>query len=966
MLATYSHTRAAILCFGGWGLQTAFHLLPRLQAAQEQRAALGAVGPNLGAVTRIGVLFPDWQLDADGRAHFSIHALPNDAELPPKLIEHLLDNLTVEDEFAPLTNAERRAESLREALAAYMVDLTPRLLFSRDASRAMRRDHFAAALRESEQVVRLLESHIIDPIRTDVLDPNDPFVQTTLYVIAPLFEPGTSALIWPIVSRLMARIGRRHISQVVALLATGSYAGDLTRSVEDGAAYAALGELEILTGLRGTGTADRDHWRRYVDQLEPVLAEHVGEPLFDFIYLLDREKSNQSLVHDSHELAVLAGNALEAMIVGGGNLFIQEQLGIGLRAGDGRSYSLLGAAADTVPVSRILHAINRQEESRLVREWVLRSTPNPTHPLIRGAAPPQLVSLAELGLEPTTALTQASGRAPNLFSTEPPESIADLTVRRDYIWPASLAGAPFRAVPAAWPAAFAEHERSLTERARLTAGAAALDEVWGLSAAAHSAIYEEAVDDRLLPSALHKMQRKLVDLIVASPAGLNNAQRQVQQWIVEGERVRRRLEPFSSESVQRLEILQQGAALRNWQLAYHQATGKTPALHLALLRALAATGLVALVAYLYLFMAGRTWSWESDGLTLAGFCVGALVAAVLVFRTRLSRTKRLQQQRIDLTQARLTAQVQADAGGALLTAYDSVLRRLRAWSEMLADARHELHALSTPPADPLNIPEHAFQNLYADHPSESFVDYCSTHLRNRQDQHGRRTEDRLDVLWGQTEWRSDMRDILHGSLSQTRSVNARQARSIAEYIRKTVRASVAPASLERHSPARADLVRELAQRFSIEHQLWRNITDQQAVEQQLQAMASGMIVTASTKAELRELRRYVDATWNRAKPAANYDVSDRLAVYAITIDFIAASGALDSDMARAVNGEFNLALLPTQDPFSIIYVRTVHGIARHDLDSMRRYRNEFQNLTTDERALVMLVDEQRADIYVGT
>ncbi len=54
MQISYTQSRAAILCFGGWGMQVMFHLLPRLQAAQEQRAALGAIGPDLESITRFG------------------------------------------------------------------------------------------------------------------------------------------------------------------------------------------------------------------------------------------------------------------------------------------------------------------------------------------------------------------------------------------------------------------------------------------------------------------------------------------------------------------------------------------------------------------------------------------------------------------------------------------------------------------------------------------------------------------------------------------------------------------------------------------------------------------------------------------------------------------------------------------------------------------------------------------------
>jgi hypothetical protein len=91
-------------------------------------------------------------------------------------------------------------------------------------------------------------------------------------------------------------------------------------------------------------------------------------------------------------------------------------------------------------------------------------------------------------------------------------------------------------------------------------------------------------------------------------------------------------------------------------------------------------------------------------------------------------------------------------------------------------------------------------------------------------------------------------------------------------------------------------------------------------------------------------RHYIENSWNRAKPTANYDVSDRLAVYGVTIDFAAASGRSDTDLTRTLLEEYNLALLPTQDPFSVTFVRTVHGLGLEDLDCMRRYAAEYEAL----------------------
>ena len=61
--------------------------------------------------------------------------------------------------------------------------------------------------------------------------------------------------------------------------------------------------------------------------------------------------------------------------------------------------------------------------------------------------------------------------------------------------------------------------------------------------------------------------------------------------------------------------------------------------------------------------------------------------------------------------------------------------------------------------------------------------------------------------------------------------------------------------------------------------------------------------------------------------------------------------------------EFNVTLLPTENPFQITFVRSVHGLSLQDLDSMRRYRDELAYLSNDERSLVLLADELRNVLY---
>ena len=128
-------------------------------------------------------------------------------------------------------------------------------------------------------------------------------------------------------------------------------------------------------------------------------------------------------------------------MVAGGNLYVQEQLGIGMHTAQPRPYSLIGAACDYVPVHEILHAVSRQEESRLVREWILRSTAPPpnAHPLMHGSPQPALTSLAELGLSQAAALNQLIRRHPELFD---PARVPRQAERDDLQRPAPQIGRP--------------------------------------------------------------------------------------------------------------------------------------------------------------------------------------------------------------------------------------------------------------------------------------------------------------------------------------------------------------------------------------------------------------------------------------------------------------------------------------------------------------------------------------------
>ncbi len=997
MPAHYTHSRSVILCFGGWGLQTLLHVAPRIQAAQEQREASGQGTPDFNRITSYGVLHPQALLSDDGMASFRLFQFPSDKLLPPFYVERLLANIehaqpNAADAVAGavLTDSERRAMSLMRETESVLEPLAyagqPFLASAKGVSlpmqnpdaetgtnlrHASRRDMMLAGAAYEDSVSRLMESHLVDPVRRDFLSPDDPYVQTTLYIVAPLFDPLASALIWPIVSGLMQRMGRRHISTVVGLFATGSYGLDRSRAVEDGATYAALAELETLTGIHDDSRTQAE-LRRLIGGTSRALRDQVGQPLFDHIYLLDREKSNQGLAEDSHEVAVLAGNALEGFITGSADLFIEEQLGYGPHGAHKRPYSLIGASADYVPVQQILHAVNRHEESRLVREWVLQSSPDapvPAHPLARRTqADPAVPRLFELGFTESAALSQLAARLPGMFGDPEPDETRDLSVRQSFVMTPVSAAELRRLPPVEWSDAFDDHVKQIQHTFNLVVGPNAMDEAWGLSTAgANTGLAFAAgleADERMAPQLLASMHKRVLDLIAASPTGLIRAHEQTQLWLHEAEESLQRIELSLTSSMRELGRIQREQALYEWQVKYRETVDKTSSLRSILLRASIAFVALMLLAFGFMWMLGDGWDSVRDGLALAGVAVGLVTAGLITASLHRTRLHRLRQARVELARAEFTDQLQMQSHDGLVRMHGRLIRILQNWEQMLQDAITELHDLSTPPDIPAVPPAGVYQSyLYVPYFNQRLWDRCLSYLRTRLDTQGQRSEERLDSLWGEARWRHEMERILRAAPSSGNPAQgASQAHTIAEFIRQTVRQSVAPVSIQEPNPVRADLIAALAHEFGIEYLLWRGQSDERDIQQQLRAMGFVEEWDDDEPEEWSE-RRYVESAWNRAKPTANYDVADRLAVYGVTVDFTASSGDADSDLTRALLDEFDVRLLPTQNPFTIIFVRTVHGLALEDLDSMRRYGLELHYLPQEYRDLICLDPNDEGSLY---
>ncbi len=957
-------------------MQTMLHLQPRLRSIQDQRRARSVEGPDLTQITQFVNLSAGTTVDAAGRVPLQLHKLREDMALPPFYLQQTLQRLDAEQAnpqsegwhvgqahaifqgqsvHVSATDAERRGQRLLDATSPVLQSLnradTLRAAVNghREATPtpATRADLFRAGLRQGVDIARLLDAHLLAPIRQDDLVPGDPFVQTTLYVVAPLFEPLASALIWPTLVHLLNYLGDRHISQVVAVFATGSYAGDKSRAVEDATSFAALAELEALSNLHPEGAPAVEPVVRAealtgLSTVAGSLSQWVGKSIFDRIYLVDREKSNQGLVRDSYELSVLVGNALEALITTDGNQYVEEQLGIDLRNAHERPYSLLGAASDYVPLDYVFQAVHQQEEKRLVREVILGSTPAETG---------QIPSLSDLGITQAQVVAQLVAQMPDLFLDVTPQTLADLAVHPDFILPPPLAAEIRGLGPAEWLDAFDDRLETAGIQFERLVGVNALDQAWGLDGLHANGLPKSLRDKRLLPGAAFAMRRTFVDLLVESPAGLRQAQAYLSAWQSQLEEERRRNLTGHAPGQRALAGTQRQLAIRQWRTRYERNRLIEPSLGQTMFRSALLVAVVVLVAAGYLALYNRPFDPILDGGLLLGVFLGAVVGGAGSYRRRLTQIQKLRRERVTLAQAELTAHLQERVQQGLMRAYDYLAEMLNDMSRALEETTEDLNAWAV--AGGMPSPDtYAGTHLRQPQLSDRLWEICRSHLRSKEDQSGRRSEERLRSSWRSVAWRRRLEWLLLEQQGEQPLPAGMQM-----LLRETVQTTMAELSAVSAQPVRDELVRLLAKECNLEHLLWRDaVSSRHPLLMQIdggnrQASAQNLI------------HRFLESLRSHAKPSANYDVADRLASHGIMVDFAAVWGSVESDLNESTLREFRSALLPTDDPFRVTFVRTVHGLFLGDLSSIRRYYLELTLLDDASAEQVSLVKRQRPLLY---
>ncbi|MEJ5200156.1 MAG: hypothetical protein WHX53_14655, partial [Anaerolineae bacterium] len=522
---------------------------------------------------------------------------------------------------------------------------------------ATRADLFRAGMAAAGPIARTLLSRVVDPTRLDNMQTRDPFVQTTIYVIASLVEPRTSALIWPVVAELVEAFGRRHVSRVIAFLSTASFAMDDSRAIEEAASYMALRELEALTGAAG----QNDHADSLVqlvgDYGGDAWRERVGKRLFDAIYLVDREKSNQALAGSSLDLAVLVGNAIEAFLTADGLNHIEQSLGPETPT-ERPAYSVVGAASDHVPLAGYIASAIEEEQKEIIRTAVLAGEQQPSVP--NG-------DLRALGATPDAFVCRFldAGRAP-LFAPDAGRSVAEwppaVQIAESYFLMRTDAG-DLRATQELryWPELL--ERRTVGVDAEIEEAARTAQATWGLTddgsdaaarvpAAVAGEDREAVMRNSLISKALHLATEQIVADMCSAPDGILRARARLASWLAAVAALLRDLQAAMNDD---RDDESHQARLHAWSLQFADVAVNyagsvalwTRILVIACLGSFGVAGALLLQRAFALGQGGRV-------ALVAGLIVALAALGVAAWRSTVKRLAQLKQQRIALAREELS------------------------------------------------------------------------------------------------------------------------------------------------------------------------------------------------------------------------------------------------------------------------------------------------------------------------
>ena len=962
----YSRTRAAVLCFGGWGLQTMLHLWPRLRLIQEERQVLGIDRelPDLDRLTAFAAILPATDLASGTLPVPPFHVLqPNLERYPaPFYLERQLASIEAVDAEASvsgLTHAERVGARLLKRVRddGYVRPLP--VTFRQPADDrsgerpASRVDTFRAGIQTAGPIVRALLSHVIDPTRLDSLQTRDPFVQTTIFVIAPLSEPLASALVWPVVAELVGALRRGHVSRVIAFFSTASFAADDGRAIEEATAHMSLRELEALTGSAGQDDRPDLLSRLIADCGGAVWEERVGRRLFDVVHLIDREKSNQALAESSLDLSVLAGNAVEAFLAADGLGHLEKSLGPETVSGR-PSYSVLGAASDHVPLAEYIASAIEEEQKGVISSAVLATGDRPVT---------VEANLQALGATPDAFVRRFldAGGAPMFEpATEPPAPAWPPGVRitEGYFLPKADAN-DLRETkdPMRWRELLEFRAAGVAAEIKRAYGAAQF--AWGLSPDRLDGVARDLpsaregdldptdsavsrANVRVISEAADLAAEQTVADMCSAPDGILRARARLLGWLGAVRVLLHDLQQDTGATDNGDDAYQ--TRLDAWQWAFASAAARHPQavtlwVRVLVIACLGSLGLAGLMLLQHSFDLGREGRIALI-VGLAGVLALLGTAAWLAISGRMQRLKR---QRIALAQEGLSYLATRLLRRGLFRAYSQLAGELLELQAAVEDALVDLSdwtraepELQKAACDAVGAPSRAavtHQQLW-----ESVRDYVRR--ESADGEHGRK---RFLELWHRDgndspQWLSEGNRLarrLRTALDERRQAHG-DAPSLAGVFREYVaRATEYLCPTHRLFADHPDLVRTAIGQYGAEHLL---LSDQ-SHEPGGAADHNGADV--------------VENLYVRAKASAGFEATYLLSSDVLEVEFgVAADGP--ASPLRRVFEQRGMPLLTSKDPLALSLIRTVNRLGPSELMLTERCRDEFIRLSQSDRTMLSL------------
>ncbi|MCS7222737.1 MAG: hypothetical protein RML36_16255 [Anaerolineae bacterium] len=352
------NSRAALIGLGGWGCRALAHLWPRLRLADERRSL---VAPNLTPihyVASFALVMPD---DAGqitvARPRVGHWDTPAFAEFP----WHALSDKAVEGRRDSEAWRKETYRRLQEAIEVLQTCTPPPDIayFGRKAI-----VHTLAA-HESSITQQLM--WIMDQARVDRDEPTSEIARLTVYFLASLAEDVTSVLIWPLAALIRQAVGNYTPIEVIGLFQADSFAAPTARPYELAGIHLVLQEMSALES-----SDPARHERIRAELPSSRWLESLGTHPMDLRYLFSREKVGGTMAQSEGELIAMVANALEAFLLSDADRFLSERLAPDLSVlHEKRSYSSLGAASVYVPVEMMRARSRDQIRLHLLRDQFL-------------------------------------------------------------------------------------------------------------------------------------------------------------------------------------------------------------------------------------------------------------------------------------------------------------------------------------------------------------------------------------------------------------------------------------------------------------------------------------------------------------------------------------------------------------------------------------------------------------------